>query len=1030
MLLSDLSIKRPTVALVANALLVVFGIMAFSLLPLRMYPDVDPPVVGISVTYPGASAEIVDTKVTRILEDQLNGIEAIRFIDSRSRDGSARISIEFEVDRNVDAAVNDVQQAIGRVLPRLPSEIDAPRVQKADADASPMMWFNLTSETLNEMELSDFARRVVVDRLAIIDGVAMINVGGEREASMRIYLDRAKLAARQITVNDVEDALRAENVELPAGRIRSDARDFSARISRVYRTPEDFGQLVIRRGEDGHLVRLAEVADISLAAADHEGIFRREGVNMVGLGIIRQSQANALEVAERVREQVALINSTLPEGVTIQASSDSTIFIASAINEVYETLAIAMIMVVVVIYLFLGNVRATLIPAMTVPISLMGSFIFVYAMGFTINILTLLALVLAIGLVVDDTIVLLENIYRRVEAGEPPMLAAYRGARQVGFAVIATTLVLISVFVPLVFLQGNIGRLFTEFALTISAAVAVSSFVALTLSPVLCSLILKNDLKTQNLLEAPLKRLENGYERVLRAEGKSLWPLVGVFVVSALVIGVLLDKIPGEFAPEEDSGNLFLQYRGPEGSSFEHTRKIATQIEDIILANFDELALERVLLRAPSFGGGGVSTAMFMMGLVPWEERNLTASEVRARLYELMADITDGRIFISMPTGLSPGAFGQPVQAVIGADTYEELAEWRDIILNYFQDHPVLRNVDVDFAVNAQQLGVVVDLQRAADLGVSVSNIGRTLETMLGSRQVTTFIERGEEYDVILEGVNADFRSPDDLQQIYVRSNRSGQLVPLASVLHVVEQGVSPDLPRYNRRRALTLSADIAPGYAMDAALEAVRVMVQEELPASASLDYKGQSLEYVRAGGSVVFVFMLAIVVAYLVMAAQFESFLHPLLIMLTVPLATGGALLGLYLTGQTLNIFSQIGLVMLIGLAAKNGILIVEFANQLRDEGHPFEEALYRAALLRLRPILMTSLTSVVGAIPLLLAFGAGAEARFVLGVVIFFGVLVATLLTLFVLPAAYLLLARNSSTPGRVSKKIRILEEQESA
>ena len=1029
MLLSDFSVKRPTVALVANALLVVFGLMAFSLLPLRMYPDVDPPVVSINVTYPGASAEIVDTKVTRILEDQLNGIEAIRFIDSRSRDGSARISIEFEVDRNVDAAVNDVQQAIGRVLPRLPSEIDPPRVQKADADASPMMWFNLTSETLNEMELSDFARRVVVDRLAIIDGVAMINVGGEREASMRIYLDRAKLAARQITANDVEDALRAENVELPAGRIRSSARDFSARISRVYQTPEDFVQLVIRRGDDGHLVRLGEVADISLAAADHEGMFRREGVNMVGLGIVRQSQANTLEVAERVREQVEQINSTLPEGITIQASNDSSIFIASAISEVYKTLGLAMVMVVLVIYLFLGNARATLIPALTVPISLMGSFIFVYAMGFSINILTLLALVLAIGLVVDDTIVLLENIYRRVEAGEPPMLAAYRGARQVGFAVIATTLVLIAVFVPLVFLQGNIGRLFTEFALTISAAVAVSSFVALTLSPVLCSLILKNDLKKQKFLDAPLEKLEQGYDRALRAEGKSLLPLALIFAVSTLAIAILLDRIPGEFAPEEDSGRLFLQYRGPEGSSFDHTRKMATEIEDIILAHFDELGLERVLLRAPSFGGGGISTAMFMIGLLPWEERNLSAAEVRTRLYELMEGVTDGRIFIAAPTGLSPGAFGQPVQAVIGADTYEELAEWRDIILNYFQDHPVVRNVDIDFAVNAQQLGVVVDQQRAADLGVSVANIGRTLETMLGSRQVTTFIERGEEYDVILEGVSADFRSPDDLQQIYVRSDRSGELVPLASVVQVVEQGVSPDLPRYNRRRALTLSGDIAPGYAMDAALEAVRVMVQEELPASASLDYKGQSLEYVRAGGSVLFVFILAIVVAYLVMAAQFESFLHPLLIMLTVPLATAGALLGLYVTGQTLNIFSQIGLVMLIGLAAKNGILIVEFANQMRDQGLSFEEALFKASLLRLRPILMTSLTSVVGAIPLLMAFGAGAEARFVLGVVIFFGVLVATLLTLFVLPAAYLLLARNSSTPGRVARKIRVLEEQES-
>ncbi len=1027
MFLSDFSVKRPTVAIVASALLVVFGLMSFSMLPLRQYPDVDPPVVGIDASYPGASAEVVDTKVTRILEDQLNGIEGIRFIDSRSRDGSSRISIEFEISRDIDAAVNDVQQAIGRVTHRLPTELDTPRVRKADADASPILWFNLTSENLNELELSDFARRVVVDRLSIVDGVAVVNVGGERAYSVRIYLDRTRLAARNITVNDVEDALRAENVELPAGRIRSDTRDFSARISRVYQTPEDFAQLVIRRGDDGHLVRLGEVADISLAASSHEGFFRREGVNMVGLGVVRQSQANTVEVARRVRDEVELIRATLPDGIALQASSDSSIFIASAIRQVYNTLGIAMVMVVLVIYLFLGNVRATLIPAVTVPISLVSAFIFVYAMGFSINILTLLALVLAIGLVVDDTIVMLENIHRRMEEGEPPMLAAFNGARQVGFAIVATTLVLIAVFVPLAFLQGNIGRLFTEFALTMAAAVAFSSFVALTLSPVLCSLVLRKGEKNHNFLGRGLDRLELGYDRLLRREGKSLWPMVLIFGSAALVIAVLLRAIPGEFAPEEDSGHMFLRYVGPEGANFEHTREKALQIEEIILANFEELELERLLMRAPSFGGGGVNSAQAMMGFLPWEQRRQSSMEARERLYELMGEVTDGRIFIMIPSGLAGGGFGRPVQAVIGADTYEELAEWREIILDYFQDHPILRNVDVDFSVSAQQMSVEIDRERAADLGVSVSAIGRTLETMLGSRVVTTFMDRGEEYDVILEGLDADYRSPNDLQQIHVRSG-SGNLVPLASVVQVVERGVSPDLPRYNRRRALTMSADIAPGYAMDAALAAVRAMVQEALPPSASLDYKGQSLEYVRAGSSVVFVFLLAMVVAYLVMAAQFESFLHPLLIMLTVPLATAGALFGLFITGQSLNIFSQIGLVMLIGLAAKNGILIVEFANQMRDRGLPFEEALFKAALLRLRPILMTSLTTVVGAVPLLLAFGAGAEARFVLGVVIFFGVLVATLLTLFVLPPAYLLLARNSSTPGRVAKKIRVLEEQQ--
>lgn len=1029
MFLSDLSVKRPTLAIVASALLVVFGIMSFTQLPLRQYPDVDPPIVGIDTTYRGASAEIVDTKVTRVLEDQLSGIEAIRYIDSVSSDGYSRITIEFEIERDVEAAVNDVQQAIGRIMPQLPEAIDAPRVRKADANANPIMWFNLTSDNLNELELSDYARRVIVDRLSVVDGVALVIVGGEREYAMRIYLDRRKLAARELTVNDIEDALRAENIELPAGRIQSDWRNFSARISRVYHSPEDFARLVIKRGADGHLVRLGEVAQISLAAADDESLFHRDGTSMIGLGIVKQSQANTVDVADRAKAEVARINPILPEGMTIESSSDNSIFIASAVREVYVTLAIAMVMVVLVIYLFLGNVRATLIPAITVPISLISSFILVYVLGFTINILTLLALVLAIGLVVDDTIVMLENIHSRIEKGEPPMLAAYHGARQVGFAIIATTLVLIAVFVPLMFLQGNIGRLFTEFALTIAAAVGFSSFVALTLSPVLCSLILKTDTKRLHFIDAPMRWIEKGYDRALRAEGKSVVFLLSILGVAVVAIALLLTKLPSEFAPEEDSGLMIMVYRGPEGANFNQTRKTVLEIEDKLLANFDALSLERFQLRVPSFGGSaGVNTGMAFVGFVPWEEREKSIMELRPKFYELLSTIPDGRIFMINRSGLTSGGMGQPVQAVIGADTYEELAEWREKILSYFQDHPILQNIDIDFAVNSQQVAVNVDQQRAADLGVSVANVGRTLETMLGSRVVTTYLERGEEYDVILEGLETDFRSPDDLQQIYVRSDRSGELVPLASVVQVAEQGVSPSLPRYNRRRALTLSADIAPGYAMDAAIEAVQTMVREELPSTASIDYKGQSLEYVRASGSVLFVFVLAVVVAYLVMAAQFESFLHPLLILLTVPLATAGALLGLYLTGQTLNIFSQIGLVMLIGLAAKNGILIVEFANQMRDQGKPFEEALFSAALQRLRPILMTSLTTVVGAVPLLLAFGAGAEARFVLGVVIFFGVLVATLLTLFVLPAAYLMLARNSSTPGRVAKKIRVLQEKE--
>ncbi len=633
---------------------------------------------------------------------------------------------------------------------------------------------------------------------------------------------------------------------------------------------------------------------------------------------------------------------------------------------------------------------------------------------------------LAIGLVVDDTIVMLENIHRRIEQGEPPVLAAFRGARQVGFAILATTLVLVAVFVPLVFLEGNVGRLFTEFALTIAAAVLVSSFVALTLSPVLCARVLKRG-RDNSLLEAPLQRLEDGYLAGLRRFASRRLPGFLVLAVCLGLVVLMIRVVPSEFAPEEDTGNLFMSFKGPESSSFERTRETVLEIEDNLMAEFDDLHLNRLLLRVPSFFGGGQNnTGIGIVGLVPWGERDESAAEVRRRLYGIISQVPDGRVYIFSPSGLQSGGGGQPVQVVVGGDTYEQLAEWRETLLKTFADHPVVRNPDIDFSVAAQQLEIQVNRDRAAELGVSVSTVGRTLETLLGSRLVTTYMEQGEEYNVLVEGADADFASPGDIDHVQVRSDRSGELIPLANLVEVSETAVALELPRYNRQRALTLSADIAPGHTLDTALAAVRQVVQEQLPAAATIDYKGESLEYIRSQGSVLFVFAVAILVAYLVMAAQFESFLHPLLILLMVPMAAAGALGGLLLTGQTLNIFSQIGLVMLIGLAAKNGILIVEFANQKRDEGLAFAEALFEASRQRLRPILMTTLTTLLGAVPLLLAFGAGAETRFVLGVVIFSGVLLSAVLTLYVLPVFYLALARRSSTPGRVAQHIRELEE----
>jgi len=1030
-ILSDISVKRPTIAIVFSLLLIVIGIVSFSRTPLRQYPDIDPPVVSIETLYRGAAADIVDTRITQVLEKQLSGLEAVKYISSVSRDGRSQITIEFNIERDVDTAVNEVQQSIGRVLDQLPEEVEAPSIAKTDTNARPMMWFNLTSTKLNALELSDLARRTIVDRLSIVDGVARVFISGERVYAMRIQLDAGKLAARGIAVNDVEDRLRAENVELPAGRVQSENRDLSARVDRIYQTPEDFAGLVLRRGDDGHLVRLGEVADIWLGAENEDNLFRREGRPMVGLGIVKQSQANTVDVARNASAAVAQIARLLPEGTRIETSYDSSIYIDSAITEVYKTLAIAVILVILVIYYFLGNARATIIPAVTVPISLIASFIFVYAMGFSINLLTLLALVLAIGLVVDDTIVMLENIYRRIEEGEPPLLAAYRGARQVGFAVVATTLVLIAVFVPLVFLEGNVGRLFTEFALTIAAAVAFSSIVALTLSPVLCAKVLRRhrDGASGSPMEPALLRFEGFYMATLAAFSRR--PVISLVVILLGVgtIFLMLRLVPGEFAPEEDTGAMFMSFVGPEGSSYDRTSKTVTEMEEKILANFDDLHLNRFLIRAPSFFGDTSSrTAVAIIGLVPWDQRDESVAEVRGRLYGLLNQVPGGRVYLFTPSGLQSGGGGQPVQVAIGADTYEELAQWRDLLLDKLENHDVLRNVDIDFSVGAQQVRITVNRDRAAELGVSVAAIGRTLETLLGSRLVTTFMERGEEYNVLVEGNEKEFSSPEAVRDVFVRSERSGALIPLANLVTIEESATALSLPRYNRRRALTLSADIAPGHTMEKALAVVMDMVATELPDSATVDYKGESLEYVQAAGSMLFVFAVALLVSYLVMAAQFESFLHPLLIMLMVPLASAGALLGLWLTGQTLNIFSQIGLVMLIGLAAKNGILIVEFANQLRDQGMAFRDAVFAAARQRLRPILMTSLTTVFGAVPLLLASGAGAEVRYVLGVVIFSGVLLSTLITLYVLPVLYLKLARNSSTPGKVTARIGRLVDAE--
>jgi multidrug efflux pump len=1027
MVLSDISVKRPVFASVLSLLLIAFGWVAYEQLPLREYPNIDSPVVSVETLYRGAAANVVETRITQLIEDRISGVEGIRFISSESEDGRSKITVEFDVDRDIDAAANDIRDRVSAILDNLPVEADPPEIQKVDSNESVIMWLNLVSDQMTVPELSDYARRYLVDRFSVLDGVARVRVGGGQTFAIRIWIDRKALAARGLTVVDVEQALRSSNLELPAGSIDSQARIFTVRVDRGFRTAEDFARLVLARGSDGYLVRLGEVARVEKGAEETRTFFRGNGVPMVGIGIMKQSTANTLEVAAAARAEMALVNPTLPKGMRIKQSYDSSVFVEGAIAEVYKTLAIAIALVVTVIFLFLGSVRAMIVPAVAVPVSLIATFLVLLVLGFTINILTLLALVLAIGLVVDDAIVMLENIHRRMEEyGESRWVAAYRGARQVAFAVISTTIVLISVFTPIAFLKGDIGRLFSEFSLTMAAAVAFSSLVALSLSPMLASRILPNQHTKRISFSAGVDRFFNGlrnyYLWTLKGAIRHYWLMILLFITVLGGAWWLFQQIPDEYAPKEDRGAFYLMVNGPEGASYQYMKDYMDEIEHRLMPYVTSGEITRLLVRAPrTFSNFAIFNSGIVINVLgDWDVRR-PAKVIMDEIRNKLVDLPGVKVFPVMRQGFGR-RIQKPIQFVIGGGTYEELAEWRDILLRKIeQDNPGLLGIDYDYKETKPQLKVNIDYERSAELGVTVENIGRTLETMLGSRRVTTYTEAGEEYDVILEGARKDQQTPSDLSHLYVRSDRSGKLIQLANLVTLDEVADSVSLNRYNRMRAITIEANLDEGLALGRALKYLEELADQHLPEQVIIDYKGASRDYKSAGKSVVFVMLLGVVVVYLVLCAQFESWIHPLVIMLTVPLAMAGALLGLYLTDQTLNIYSQIGLIMLVGLAAKNGILIVEFANQLRDTGQTFTKALLEAAQVRFRPILMTGITTAAGSLPLLLSSGAGAETRVVIGTVILAGVTASTLFTLYIVPVAYQLLARHTPSPQTLIKKL---------
>ncbi len=1029
MWLSDTSVKRPVFAVVIAATLVAFGVLSFNVLPLREYPDVTPPVVSISTTYPGAAASVMETRVTQVIEDQISGIEGIKSIRSSSSDGGSFINVEFDLSRNIDNAANDIRDRVSRVTRSLPEDVRPPEVSKQDSDARPVMYINVVSSQLGRMDLTDYVDRYVADGFAVIPGVANASVFGARPA-MRLWLDRLALAARQLTVSDIAAALRRENLELPAGRIETVDRELTIRVARGYETPDDFRGLVIARGEDGHLIRLGEVAEVELAPRDHRMIYRANGMPTVSIGIIKQSTANTLETLERVKAEIERANANLPAHIELSTGTDDSVFIREAINSVYLTIGMTTALVSLVILAFLGTLRTMIIPAVTIPVCLVSAFIALAAFGYTVNLITLLALVLCIGLVVDDAIVVLENIHRRIEEGEAPLVASYRGARQVGFAVIATTAVLVAVFSPIMFLEDNIGVIFRELAVTIAAAVVFSSVLALSLTPVMCSKLLKasgGEGGMSRVVDNLFSKLRNGYAVVIRALIRFRYASLSVIVGSMGAAYALLGVVPQEYAPREDQGAFMARIVGAEGMGIERMGRESLKLELPAMQMIDEGTADVVVLAVPGWGGNNSNSGVMMVSMRPWDERDITTQEAANRVTRAWSTIPGVRAFAFARSGLSRGGGGQPVQFVLGGPDYETLADWRDTIMARASEFPGLVRLDSNLKETQPQAIVRIDKNRAATLGVSVQNIGNTLSIMMSEQRITTYVKDGEEYDVILQAKADQRASSQDLENIYVRSETSGELIPLSNLVAIEERAGAGTLNRYNRLRSVTITASLAPGVALGEALAFLEGVVRESFPDSAQIDYQGESLEYKEASGSLVFTFGIALLIVYLVLAAQFESFIHPVVILVTVPLAVTGALLGLFLTDMTINIYSQIGIVMLIGIAAKNGVLIVEFINQLRDAGRSFEDAIVEASSIRLRPVVMTTISTVVGSIPLILATGAGAESRTVLGIVVFSGVSLATLLTLFVIPSFYALIARRTGSPESVARELEALSRE---
>ncbi len=1030
MQLSETSVRRPVFATVLSLLIILVGFVSYTRLNVREYPKIDNPVVTVETKYTGASSAVVESQVTKVLEDSLSGIEGVDVITSISRQEQSQITVNFVLTRDADSSAADVRDKVSRVRQRLPQGIDEPVIAKVEADAFPVIWLSFSADNMDVMQLSDYANRIAKPMLQTAPGASDVRVYGERKFAMRIWLDPDRLASYKLTTQDVEDALRRSNVEVPAGRIESKFREFNVTAATDLQKPAEFRQVVIK-AINGMPIRIGDVARVEQGPLSERTSTRLNGREAITLGVIRNATANPLDLSAAVRQMIPKIKENLPPGIEIDVANDNSVFIDRSIKAVYQTIVEAMVLVALVIFVFLRTLRASIIPLVTIPVCLIGTFALMALFGFTVNTLTMLALVLAIGLVVDDAIVVLENIFRHIEDGMQPFHAAIRGAREVGFAVVAMTLTLAAVYAPLAFTPGRTGKLFTEFALALAGSVIVSGFVALTLTPMMCSIMLKhvsNPTWFDRTMEHYLQKLSEKYGQLLGwtlSSGKVMgrhmsrrWLVVAVMVMAGVGTFTLLKTTKSELAPLEDRGVILTVINGPDGATMDYTTRYAQTIERMAnkYTEFDRIF---TVVGNPTVAQGNV----FYRAL-PWEERKKSTLEIAREMTPAIASLPGVTAFPITPPSLGQPFRDRPLNfVVVTTDTYQNLAQ----VVRTFQEeiakNPGIVSVDTDLRLNKPEISMDVDRERAADMGVPVENIARAVETMMGGRQVTRYKREGDQYDVMVQTAPSDRDTPDDIEHIFVRG-RNDAMIPLSALVRIKEVVVPRELNHFGQRRSASITANIAPNYSLGEAIVFMNETASKVLKPGYATDLNGTSREFVKSSGSLVIVFILALLFIFLVLAAQFESFVDPLVILLSVPLSMVGALLALQLSGGTLNVFSQIGLITLVGLITKHGILIVEFANQLRAEGMEVLEAVKKSATLRLRPILMTTGAMVLGAIPLALATGAGAESRKQIGWVIVGGMSLGTLLTIFVVPTMYTLFARKA-IPGAITTRHEDIE-----